>query len=274
MFGLFGTKKPEQPAKPVQPYVPPGMPIEVTLPNLGVPIPAPPSLMLPPELQPPQNRPPVPQPPMIRPPAQPPQEAKPAVTTAPSPFPPPRPSNLQLGGSTEEKPTPPTTGTPAGPGYEYFQTTDDMGRLLYSTRPKGHAGAMPGQGDAAPQFQNAGTGMSYDQAQQSIGAGKGVMDFFNSLRGGAGAPPGATGISVPPGAQGPMPNGQTIEEAQMAEQARAQMAPPMPDISGQMAPPMPDTRGQMAPGAFTNPLVPQAGSPVANFLKLIGIGGF
>ena len=241
MFGLFGgPKKPEQPVKP---YIPPGMPPEIALPNLG--LPAPPSM---PPLDPALQGSGLPGVPM---PQQPPLNLKginmrpPPGVTPRSIMPPSRPADLPAPGASNAGPSTPAPGQSAGPGYEYFQTQDDMGRSLWSTRPTGTAGSMNGQGQALPQFQNAGTGMSFDQAQQSIGAGSGVSNFFNAL--GGNAPPGASGgPSVPPGAlQGPMPNGQSLDQVQ----------------------------GQ--PGGFTNPLVadPNA-SAASNFFNFLGkLGG-
>lgn len=170
------------------------------------------------------------------------------------PLPPRRPASLMASadlpapGAVNAGPSTPATGTPAGPGYEYYQTTDDNGRTMWSTRPTGYAGAMPGAGQATAPFQNAGSGMSFNQAQQSIGAGgagSGIGNFFSAL--GGNMPPGANGRpSVPPGAlQGPMPNGQSLDQVQ-------------PQQSG-----------------FQNPLVADPnGSAASNFFKFLGLGGF
>lgn len=133
-----------------------------------------------------------------------------------APLPPRRPSfaDTPAPGASNAGPSPAPSTPASNPGYEYYQTTDDTGRTVWSTRPTGYAGAMPGAGNATAPFQNAGTGMNFNQAQQSIGAGTGVSDFFGAL-GKIGGPPGSGGISVPPGAlQGPMPNGQSLDQAQ------------------------------------------------------------
>lgn len=193
--------------------------------------------------------------PTINAPLPPPRPANLGVRPPPgmvnAPLPPRRPNFADAPAPGASNAGPSAPATPASnPGYEYYQTTDDTGRTVWSTRPTGYAGAMPGAGDATARFQNAGSGMSYDQAQQSIGAG-GAGSGFSGLMSALGkipGPPGSSGgISVPPGAlQGPMPNGQSLDQAQ-APQA----------------------------GGFQNPLVSDPnGSAMSNILKLFGIGGF